>query len=108
IEASLRTDGEARDLLRDIFARYGFKTWLREVESAPAEGGGADAPEGDPAPVIAADIVREYDTIQTWAQFDAWFAKIDAAALTAFDTETTALDPMTARLVGLSFSIEPG
>ncbi|WP_175709680.1 DNA polymerase I [Burkholderia ambifaria] len=108
IEASLRTDGEARDLLRDIFARYGFKTWLREVESAPAEGGGADAPEGDPAPVIAADIVREYDTIQTWAQFDAWFAKIDAAALTAFDTETTALDPMIARLVGLSFSIEPG
>ncbi|WP_175753471.1 DNA polymerase I [Burkholderia ambifaria] len=108
IEASLKTDGEARDLLRDIFARYGFKTWLREVESAPAEGGGADAPEGDPAPVIAADIVREYDTIQTWAQFDAWFAKIDAAALTAFDTETTALDPMIARLVGLSFSIEPG
>ncbi|MGY4206994.1 MULTISPECIES: DNA polymerase I [Burkholderia] len=108
IEASLKTDGEARDLLRDIFARYGFKTWLREVESAPAEGGGADAPEGEPAPVVAADIVREYDTIQTWAQFDAWFAKIDAAALTAFDTETTALDPMTARLVGLSFSIEPG
>ncbi|WP_321955651.1 DNA polymerase I [Burkholderia cenocepacia] len=108
IEASLKSDGEARDLLRDIFARYGFKTWLREVDSAPVEGGGADAPEGEPAPVIAADVVREYDTIQTWEQFDAWFAKIDAAALTAFDTETTALDPMLARLVGLSFSVEPG
>lgn len=108
IEASLKSDGEARDLLRDIFARYGFKTWLREVDSAPAEGGGADAPEGEPAPVVAADVVREYDTIQTWEQFDAWFAKIDAAALTAFDTETTALDPMLARLVGLSFSVEPG
>ncbi|QOH38834.1 DNA polymerase I [Burkholderia cepacia] len=108
IEASLKTDGEARDLMRDIFARYGFKTWLREVDSAPPEGGGADAPEGEPAPVVAADIVREYDTIQTWEQFDAWFAKIDAAALTAFDTETTALDPMLARLVGLSFSVEPG
>ncbi|WP_322086559.1 DNA polymerase I [Burkholderia sp. BCC1999] len=108
IEASLKTDGEARDLMRDIFARYGFKTWLREVDSAPAEGGGADAPEGEPAPVVAAAIVREYDTIQTWEQFDAWFAKIDAAALTAFDTETTALDPMLARLVGLSFSVEPG
>ncbi|WP_175955018.1 DNA polymerase I [Burkholderia sp. BCC0405] len=108
IEASLKTDGEARDLLRDIFARYGFKTWLREVDSAPAEGSGADAPEGEPAPVVAADIGREYDTIQTWEQFDAWFAKIDAAALTAFDTETTSLDPMLARLVGLSFSVEPG
>ncbi|WP_321807679.1 DNA polymerase I [Burkholderia sp. BCC1993] len=108
IEASLKSDGEARDLLRDIFARYGFKTWLREVDSAPAEGDGADAPEGEPAQVVAADIVREYDTIQTWEQFDAWFAKIDAAALTAFDTETTSLDPMIARLVGLSFSVEPG
>ncbi|WP_412024964.1 DNA polymerase I [Burkholderia cepacia] len=108
IEASLKSDGEARDLMRDIFARYGFKTWLREVDSAPAEGGGADAPEGEPAPVVAADIVREYDTIQTWEQFDAWFAKIDSAALTAFDTETIALDPMLARLVGLSFSVEPG
>lgn len=108
IEASLKSDGEARELMRDIFARYGFKTWLREVDSAPAEGGGADAPEGEPAPVVAADIVREYDTIQTWEQFDAWFATIDAAALTAFDTETTALDPMLARLVGLSFSVEPG
>ncbi|RQS24552.1 DNA polymerase I [Burkholderia sp. Bp8998] len=108
IEASLKSDGEARDLLRDIFARYGFKTWLREVDSAPAENGGADAPEGEPAQVVAADVVREYDTIQTWEQFDAWFAKIDAAALTAFDTETTSLDPMTARLVGLSFSVEPG
>ncbi|WP_321785925.1 DNA polymerase I [Burkholderia pyrrocinia] len=108
IEASLKSDGEARDLMRDIFARYGFKTWLREVDSAPAEGGGADAPEGEPAPVVAADIVREYDTIQTWEQFDAWFAKIDTASLTAFDTETTSLDPMLARLVGLSFSVEPG
>lgn len=108
IEASLKTDGEARDLLRDIFARYGFKTWLREVDSAPPEGGGADARDGEPAPVVATDIVREYETIQTWAQFDAWFAKIDAAALTAFDTETTSLDPMTARLVGLSFSVERG
>lgn len=108
IDASLKTDGEARDLLRDIFARYGFKTWLREIDSAPAEGSDTDAPDGEPAPVIASGVAREYDTIQTWAQFDAWLAKLDAAELTAFDTETTALDPMVARLVGLSFSVEPG
>ncbi|KVS46681.1 DNA polymerase I [Burkholderia ubonensis] len=108
IEATLATDGEARELLRDIFARYGFKTWLREIDIALEQSGDADAPEGEPAPVVTAGAVREYDTIQTWAQFDAWFAKIDAAALTAFDTETTSLDPMVARLVGLSFSVEPG
>jgi DNA polymerase-1 len=46
--------------------------------------------------------------ILDWAVFDAWLAKISAAALTAFDTETTSIDPMAAQLVGMSFSVEPG
>ena len=113
IEGTLATRPEAREELRDIFARHGFKTWLRELNEAdnmvPAATGG-DVPEHDasvePAPLI--DAPRHYETIQTWEQFDAWLAKIEAAELTAFDTETTSLDPMVAQLVGLSFSIEPG
>ncbi|TAL93320.1 MAG: DNA polymerase I [Paraburkholderia sp.] len=97
---------ESRDELRDVFTRHGFKTWLREVEIADA----AEGPETDvpPAPTIEAPGEREYDTVQTWEQFDAWLAKIDAAGITAFDTETTSLDPMTAQLVGLSVAVEPG
>ncbi|ENO76194.1 DNA polymerase I, partial [Thauera sp. 63] len=49
-----------------------------------------------------------YVSILDSASFDVWLAKITAAELTAFDTETTSLDPMAARLVGLSFSTEPG
>ena len=102
IEESLSTRPEARDELRDVFARHGFKTWLREVEAAEVvEGPGAGE---DVAPVI--DGERHYDTVQTWEQFDAWLAKINAAELTAFDTETTALDPMLAQLVGISLSVE--
>jgi DNA polymerase-1 len=107
IDASLASDGEARDALRDIFARYGFKTWLREIDSAPADI--AVAEQGaDPAPAVAPAVDREYETIQTWPHFDAWMKRIEGASLTAFDTETTSLDPMVARLVGLSFSVEPG
>jgi DNA polymerase I len=103
IEESLSTRPEARDELRDIFARHGFKTWLREVEVAEVvEGPGAGE---DLAPVI--DGERHYDTVQTWEQFDTWLAKINAAEITAFDTETTALDPMLAQLVGISLSVEP-
>jgi DNA polymerase-1 len=54
------------------------------------------------------DHERHYDTVQTWEQFDAWLEKINAAELTSFDTETTALDPMTAQIVGLSLSVEAG
>ena len=104
IEGTLATRPEARDELRDVIARHGFKTWLREVEVAEVvEGPQTDVP---PAPTI--DGGHQYDTVQTWEQFDAWLAKIDAAEITAFDTETTSLDPMTAQLVGLSVSVEAG
>ncbi|PLZ00979.1 DNA polymerase I [Burkholderia sp. WAC0059] len=112
IEGTLGTRPEAREELRDIFARHGFKTWLRELNEAGASDAAGPAPgaaDGDavePAPRI--DGPRHYETIQTWAQFDAWLAKIGAAPLTAFDTETTSLDAMVAQLVGLSFSVEPG
>ncbi len=104
IEETLATRGESRDELRDIFTRHGFKTWLREVEIADA----VEGPETDVPPAPTIDGEHEYETVQTWEQFDAWLAKINAAELTAFDTETTSLDPMTAQLVGLSLSVEPG
>ncbi len=37
-----------------------------------------------------------------------WLHEIERAELVCFDTETTGLDPMRAKLVGLSFAIAPG
>ncbi|NIF72631.1 DNA polymerase I [Burkholderia sp. Ap-962] len=110
IEASLATLSESREALLPIFENYGFKTWRRELEAAPADADG-DVPAGEaaaePVPAAAA-IERNYETVQTWPQFDAWLAKIEAAELTSFDTETTSLDPMVAQIVGISLSTEPG
>ncbi|OTP75149.1 DNA polymerase I [Caballeronia sordidicola] len=103
IEETLPSRPEARDELRDLFTRHGFKTWLREVEIADAVEGPTDTP-----PAAATEMERHYETVQTWEQFDEWLARINAAELTSFDTETTALDPMLAQLVGLSVSVEPG
>jgi DNA polymerase-1 len=49
-----------------------------------------------------------YETVLSWPQFDAWLAKIEAAELTALDTETTSLDSFAARIVGISLSVTPG
>ena len=54
------------------------------------------------------DLTPDYLPILDWPTFDVWLANISAAALTAFDTETTSLDPMAAMLVGMSFAVEPG
>ncbi|HSC81566.1 MAG TPA: 5'-3' exonuclease H3TH domain-containing protein, partial [Chitinolyticbacter sp.] len=76
--------------------------------------GGTPA-QAEPAAVGASgDIVipqvaeRRYEAILTEAQLDAWLARLNAAPVSSLDTETTSLDPMQARIVGISFSITPG
>jgi DNA polymerase-1 len=59
---------------------------------------------GGTAPAFA----FEYECVLDDAALERWIAAIEAAPLTAFDTETTSLDPMAAELVGLSLSIAPG
>ncbi|WP_244817289.1 DNA polymerase I [Caballeronia sp. Lep1P3] len=103
IEETLQTRPEARDELRDVFLRHGFKTWLREIEIADAVEGPTDTP-----PAEVTEIVHHYETVQTWEQLDAWLARIDAADITSFDTETTSLDPMVAQIVGVSVAVEAG
>ena len=51
---------------------------------------------------------RNFETILSNAQLDIWLAKLQVASLICVDTETTSLDPMTAKIVGLSFSVEAG
>lgn len=125
IADSLPSLPEANERLLELFRRHGFKTWAREIESAavgigasevPVQSGAAAAEPGlaqgalfeATAPATAAMSAGEYETILSWAQFDAWLARIEQAELTAFDTETTSLDAMQAKLVGMSFCVEAG
>ena len=55
-----------------------------------------------------ANTNRKYETILTEGSLAKWLDKITHAELVSFDTETTSLDPMTARLVGMSFSVVAG
>ncbi len=108
---SLKAEAADETLLRELFSRYGFKTWLREME-----GGAASAPSGAPGPPAqaagaAAELPGErpkhYETVRTKADLLAWIARLEAADIAAVDTETTGLDPMRSKIVGISFAIEP-
>jgi DNA polymerase-1 len=89
--------------LHDFYQRFGFKTWLKEIDATPPAVGEASAPA---AP--RHDLAHEYETLSTWERLDAWLAQLNAAELSALDTETDSLDPMRARIVGISFATEPG
>ena len=117
---SLQAQPEDKETLQAFYARYGFKTWLREL-GAPASNTPASpvavtsSPSQTSADLRGGDLFGEaepaghtYETVLTEAQLDVWLARIDGASLTAIDTETTSLEPMTAQMVGISLCCEPG
>jgi DNA polymerase-1 len=81
--------GELIPLLQELE----FKTWLSEAQ------GQDDAPEPEQQ--------TSYEVITSKRDFEGWLEKLKQAELFAFDTETTSLDYMQARLVGVSFAVEP-
>ena len=94
--------------LHDFYQRYGFRSWLREMDAAPAATATATATDTQTDAAPAIDLPRDYQTITTWAQLDTWLVQLHAAPLVAVDTETDSLDGMRARIVGISFATEPG
>ncbi|MGE5793430.1 MAG: 5'-3' exonuclease H3TH domain-containing protein, partial [Bacteroidota bacterium] len=95
-----------RDRLAALFQRFGFKSWLRDVQDGAAPP--AAAPSAAPPVATPADVPRRYETLLTEADLARWLPRLAAAEIVSFDTETTSLDPFAAALVGVSFSIEPG
>jgi DNA polymerase-1 len=53
-------------------------------------------------------LAHDYETVTTRERLQAWIDRLMAAELAALDTETDSLDAMRARLVGISFAVEPG
>ncbi len=88
--------------LAEFFERYGMKTMLREVR------GNAPAPAAtallDPPSATASPERRKYFTLHTEKDLAEFLEKLEEAELVGFDTETTGLEPMVAKLVGMSFA----
>ena len=84
--------------LAELFGRFEFKNWLHESQQ-PSE-------NGQDSPPPEARVTRHYETILTEEALDAWLTKLSEAGLICVDTETTGLDPLQARLVGISVAVE--
>jgi DNA polymerase I len=88
------------DRLRALYGRLEFNTLLRKLPDGDAAAGDATAPP----PAVDTD----YETVLTPGRLDDWLKRLAEAGEFAFDTETDSLDYMRARIVGVSFAVEPG
>ncbi|MFT4767105.1 MAG: DNA polymerase-1 [Glaciecola sp.] len=85
--------------LLELFREMEFKGWIDELEGEALT---------DDAPVEVDTREQHYVTVLDQETFDEWLAKLSAAPLFAFDTETTSLNYMLAEIVGVSFAVERG
>ncbi len=117
-----------KNKLAELFEHFDFKSWLRELDTMggepisttplimPTNSDDLFAPTSESITLTPTETrvdftpvtSRKYATILSEADLDLWLNKINQAALVCFDTETTSLDPMTAKIVGMSFSVEAG
>jgi DNA polymerase I len=108
---ALRVQSPDSGQVRQLADRYEFKSLLRELGGTAGEAAAADAGSADPsaahrpqAPAHHAPGVA-YETVLTPERLDEWISQLNTAPLVCIDTETTSLDPMRAKLVGISLSV---
>jgi len=112
------------DPLAEFLTEHGFTSLLKRL------GDGRGSPERrtqlNPAKPVTAGVAvvaggtrqplpglppidrAKYECVQTLEALDQWIARAFAARLVAFDTETSALDAISADLAGVSLSTGPG
>jgi len=85
------------EMLAVYYQQYGFSRWMDDIGDSVAE-----------TPSTPEEIVGEYECVLTQQAFDNWLEQLKKADCFAIDTETTSLDYMQARLVGISLCLVPG
>ncbi len=85
-----------KKLLDEIYTELEFKAWLEKEEV--------------PAKEVKEEVIKQskYECIIKLKQLESWLTKIKNSSLLALDTETTGLDYMDAKLVGISLSVKSG
>ncbi len=100
--------------LSTLLAEYDLRKWQGLVASGEVPFSKSTGKKAQSNTVIAGveESVFEkiatngYETILDWSAFNTWLIKLEKATLYAIDTETTSLNTMQAKIVGLSFAVE--
>ncbi|MCV2503804.1 MAG: DNA polymerase I, partial [Neisseriaceae bacterium] len=103
------------DLLLPQLHRFGFKKWIREAEERGVQSNNKNTQIKSDINAQSATISQpekplniEYNTIQSEEDLNTFIVRLEKTERVGFDTETTSLDEMQAKLIGMSFSFQAG
>ncbi|WP_323813343.1 DNA polymerase I [Cellvibrio sp. NN19] len=103
--------------LRELFEHLEFKNWVKELgddngsATAAVSASITETPADKNESVFvqpAAPAEVHYDIITDKNLFADWLQRLQQAPQFSFDTETTALEIMDAKIVGVNFAVEAG
>jgi DNA polymerase-1 len=109
---TLNIQPQDQDALLSLFQKLEFKTWTTELVRAgnkpSSKSRTTDTQQNTTVTPPEAPSENHYETILTEDRLQHWLTKLKNAELFAFDTETTSLNYLDARIVGLSFAVKAG
>ncbi len=106
---SLKAQPIEHDALLKLYQDFEFKTWTKELVQQTNQSSD-NSPQKNTSTIVPPTPVtkKNYETILTEQRLQHWLKQLKKSSLFAFDTETTSLNYLDGRIVGLSFAIEPG
>ena len=108
---NLKPKAQDQSALENLYQRFEFKNWLNEIKDG--------AHKENISSYVSAEKVSikspsqfiskiKYDTIFDETLLNSWLKKVKEKSYLCVDTETNSLDPMQAKIVGISMAVTPG
>ncbi|WP_289284324.1 MULTISPECIES: DNA polymerase I [unclassified Methylophaga] len=101
----IKNQPQDTEALLALFKQMEFRGWISELQSSDSS---STTDSGSATEADNTTTEQNYDTILDQQQWQVWLEKLQKAELFAFDTETTSLDYLEARIVGVSFAVKAG
>ncbi|MBT7482748.1 MAG: DNA polymerase I, partial [Nitrosomonadales bacterium] len=96
---------EDKNSLKKMYQEFNFSSWLKKLDDKKITPPSKDAEKSDYAKF---DSKKKYTLIQNIMDLEVWVSEIKKKKIFAIDTETTSLEVMNAKLVGISMSLKKG
>ena len=108
---NLKPKAQDQSALENLYQRFEFKNWLNEIKDGAHEENNSSYVSAEKVSIKSpSQFISKikYDTIFDETLLNGWLKKVKEKSYLCVDTETNSLDPMQAKIVGISMAVTPG